>query len=427
MEKTQSEHSGGYIYKLLRQSEKYLKTDMVYLAESGLWINFNYIVGSFLSFIASIAFAYFVSKETYGTYKYILSAAGIFTALSLTGMNMAVVRATAQGFEGIFSRSLWEQFRWNIAQFATLCAIGIYYFYHGNLLFGWSFVAISLLSPISSIANTYNAYLTGKKDFKTMSLYGIFSNIFNFLAIVGAIIFSQNLLVLILVFHAARMLLNVFLCWRTFKKYKPNSLFRIEDFTYAKHMSAMNMLGEVAANIENVIVFQMLGPVSVSLYTFALAVPDRLKSLFNFVGTAALAKMSSKEDLEIGKNISHKIIILIVLGLSIALCYVLAAPALFSIFFPKYMQSILFSQIYVVSMVTIAASIPVSALYAKKLQRELYVLNIASPIIKILVFVLGTYCFGLLGAVISKVFYSFVQVLMPTKLLFDTVQKEKIV
>ncbi len=412
-----------YFYTLLRKSEKYFKTDMVYLAKSGFWINFAYIIGSIFSLVTSIAFAYFVPKETYGVYKYIISTVGIFTALSLTGMNMAVVRATAQGFEGVFKRSLIEQLKWSIPQFATLCGIGAYYFYHGNAVFGWSFIAASVLAPLSSIANTYGAYLTGKKDFKTMSIYGAFSNLFNFLAITAAIVFSQNILVLVLVFYLARTAFNIFFCWRTFTTFRPSGPSRPEDFTYAKHMSVMNILGEIAANIENVIVFQMLGPVSVSIYAFALAIPDRLKSLFGFVGTAAIAKMSGKTNLEIGKNIRHKIVLLITLGLCIAVCYVFAAPLIFSLFFPKYMQSVQFSQIYAVSMVTIAASIPVSALYAKKLQKELYIFNVGGPIIKIIIFVLGTYYWGLVGAIISKVLYSFVQISMPTRLLFGGAEK----
>jgi len=408
---------------LLRWSERYFKTDMVYLTKSGFWINLSYIAGSLFSFIASVAFAYFVSKETYGVYKYIISTAGIFTAFSLTGMNMAVVRATAQGFEGIFKKSLFEQLIWSAPQFATLCATGVYYFYHGNNIFGWSFIAISILAPISSIANTYGAYLTGKKDFQTMAFYGVLSNLFNFLTISAAVIFSQNLLILILVFYTARTILNIFFCWKTFRKYQPNALFRMEDVVYGKHMSAMNILGEIAAHIENVIVFQMLGPVSVSLYNFALVIPDRLRSLFGFVGTAALSRMAERENFEVGKNIKHKITILIIIGLIIAVCYIPIAPFIFSVFFPKYLQSVLYSQIFAISIITIAASIPIGALYAKKMQRELYILNVGSPIIKIIIFAIGTYYWGLMGAVIAKILYSFLQLAIPTQLLFGNAKK----
>lgn len=414
-----------YLYAILRGSERYFKTDMVYLTKSGFWINLSYIVGSLFSFIISVAFAYFVSKETYGIYKYIISTAGIFTAFSLTGMNMAVVRATAQGFEGVFKKSLFEQFVWSVPQFAMLCAVGVYYFYHGNNIFGWSFLVISILSPLSSIANTYSAYLTGKKDFQTMSFYGILSNFFNFLVIGATIVFSQNLLLLILVFYSARTIANLFFCLKTFRKYRPDTTFRTEDMAYGKHMSVMNILGEIASHIENVIVFQMLGPVSVSLYNFALIIPDRLRSLFGFVGTAALSRMSEKKNFEVGKNIKHKITILAVVGFILAVCYIFIAPFLFSVFFPKYMQSVFYSQIFAVSMVAIAASIPIGALYAKKLQKELYILNVGSPLIKIIIFAIGTYYWGLMGAIISKVLYSFILLSLPTQLLFRNTKNKK--
>lgn len=412
-------------YLLLRYSERYFKTDMVYLTKSGFWINLGYIVASVLSLGIAIAFAHFVSMETYGTYKYIISAAAIFTAFSLTGMNMAVVRATAQGFEGVFKKSLYEQFLWSIPQFLMLCAVGGYYFYQGNSAFGWSFIAISILAPISSIANTYGAYLTGKKDFRTQSIYGIFSNFFNFLAIGGAIIFSQNLLLMILVFYTTRTVINLFFCWKTFHNYKPNSLFRAEDITYGKHMSVMNILGEISSHIENIIVFHLLGPASVAIYSFATILPDRLKSLFAFVGTAALSRMSEKKNFEVGKNIKHKITLLVLIGFAMALCYMIIAPFIFSLLFPQYGDSVFYSQIFSISIIVIAANIPVGALYAKKLQKELYILSIASPLIKIIIFILGTYYFGLIGAIISKVVYSFIQLAIPTQLLFSNEKNKK--
>ena len=73
MEKINKKNIKEYLFSLLRLSEKYFKTDMVYLAKSGFWINLSYIAGSVFSLVSSIAFAYFVSKETYGIYKYIIS------------------------------------------------------------------------------------------------------------------------------------------------------------------------------------------------------------------------------------------------------------------------------------------------------------------------------------------------------------------
>lgn len=410
-------------YNLLRWSEKYFKTDMVYLTRSGFWINLTYVVDSLLSFVLAISFAYFLSQETYGVYKYIIAAAGVFAAFSLTGMNMAVVRASAQNFDGIFKRSLFVQLRWSIPQFLILCLVGLYYLFRGNDVLGISFLFIGLLAPLSSITNTYGAFLQGKKEFRTLALYGLASSLFNFTAISIAIIFIKNPVLLILIYYSARATANTFFCIRTFRKYRPTDLFRQQDIDYGKHLSLMNIIGTIAGQIDSVVVFHYLGPVSVAIYNFATVMPERIKGLFGFVGTAALSRMSEKKDLEVGKNISHKIGLLVLIALGITFSYVIAAPFLFSLLFPKYIGSVLYSQIFSISIISIAGSIPIGALYAKKLQKELYILNIAGPILKIVIFIAATYSFGLWGAIIAKVLYSFVQLAIPVQLLFGSVEK----
>ena len=54
-------------YDFLRWSEKYTKTDMVYTAQSGFWLNLNYIIGSFLSLGLTVLFAHLLPKETFGS------------------------------------------------------------------------------------------------------------------------------------------------------------------------------------------------------------------------------------------------------------------------------------------------------------------------------------------------------------------------
>ena len=41
MEKINKKNIKEYLFSLLRLSEKYFKTDMVYLAKSGFWINLS--------------------------------------------------------------------------------------------------------------------------------------------------------------------------------------------------------------------------------------------------------------------------------------------------------------------------------------------------------------------------------------------------
>ncbi len=164
-------------YGLLRLSERYFKTDMMYLVKGGLWLTFGQIVSSFSIFLLAIAFANLLPKEAYGTYKYALSLAGILTALTLTGMNTAVTQAVARGFEGTLKKSFWIQLRWSVLMIFAAAGGSVYYFLRGNEVLGFALIIIGILSPILNSANTYTAYLGGKKDFKNLSRYSAISSI----------------------------------------------------------------------------------------------------------------------------------------------------------------------------------------------------------------------------------------------------------
>src|SRR6185437_109382 len=91
---------------LLRWSERYTKTDMVYLASGTFWSNFSAATVVILGFLASLFFARFMTKDQYGTYQYVLAIAGLISSVTLTGMNSAVTRAVARGHEGELKHSI---------------------------------------------------------------------------------------------------------------------------------------------------------------------------------------------------------------------------------------------------------------------------------------------------------------------------------
>ncbi|MES3031019.1 MAG: oligosaccharide flippase family protein [Patescibacteria group bacterium] len=398
-----------WLYTLLRRAERYTKTDMVYLAKGGFWINLNYVFGSLISLLLSILFAYYLSKDLFGTYKYIISLAGIAVAFSLNGMNTAVTRAVAQGFEGAFKRSLLVQFRWIVPQVLVTLGLSAYYFFQENYVYGICFLAITLLSPIGTIANTYGAFLQGKKAFMDSALYGGISNLVYFLFVGGAVVFYPNLIVLITAYYGAHALTNSFFCWKTLKKYQPKEEFREEDITYGKHGSFLNTFGILAAHIDSIVVYHLLGPTSLAIYSFALLIPERLKFMFGFVSTVALPKFSEKYAAGEEPDILRKTLQLLAIAAVLIVLYIIAAPFLFSWFFPQYSDSILYSQICSISLLVIAANIPTSAIFAQGSKRGLYVYGILGPLFRVTVVVVSIYFFGLWGAVISRILSYFFQ------------------
>ena len=109
------------IYRLLRRSESYTKTDMVYLAKGSFWLTILQITGTISGFFLSVAFANFFPKHEYGIYKYILSVGGIIGAFTLTGLGPAIMQAVAKGSDGVLREGFFINLRWSAP--STLAAI----------------------------------------------------------------------------------------------------------------------------------------------------------------------------------------------------------------------------------------------------------------------------------------------------------------
>ena len=150
----------------LRWSEKYFKTDMVYLTSGNFWMLAGRLVGTGSGIILTLAFANLLPKEVFGIYKYVISAAGFLMAFSLPGLGTAIVRAVAQGSTGIIKKTLPAGLRWSLIG-STLALGGAgYYFVMGNIVLGTSFTLIALYLFFSNYGGLAKSFLQGKKDFK---------------------------------------------------------------------------------------------------------------------------------------------------------------------------------------------------------------------------------------------------------------------
>jgi O-antigen/teichoic acid export membrane protein len=399
--------------------ERHLKTDIAYFASSGFWLNLNSGFGAAVSLVLSILFANYLSKDVYGTYRYIISIAGIGSAFALTGMNVAVIRAVAQGWNGIFKKALVEQLKWCWPQFLFSFVVSAYYFIHGNSIYGFSFLFISVVAPLSGIANTYGSVLYGKKDFRRSAWYSIGSSAIYLIAMSSTVLFAgTSVVMLVVAFYGANFIANSFFCLRTYRLYSAEQsfvqsadqpkqdLYRAEDVNYAKHLSVMNIIGTLAAQLDNVLVYYFLGPISLALYSFAVIIPERIRVLFGFIAAAAFPKIAEKNLDSIKSNLSRKTWQLVFLALGISAVYIAIAPEFFKLFFPQYQSVVIYSQIFSLSLVAIATNISFTALQAHRQQRELYSVSIGVPVIKIIATVVGVYYFGIWGAIASKMLHN---------------------
>lgn len=398
------------IYNLLRWSQKYTKTDMVYLAKGGSWLTLGQIVSSVLSFLLAIAFANLLPKETYGTYKYLLSIAGILTTLTLTGMNTAVAQAVARGFEGMLKKSFWIQMKWNlILPLATVIG-SIYYFIQGNKVLGLALIIIGIFSPILNSANTYTAFLSGKKDFKNLSKYSAISTVIWAATILFTLLLTENPLWLIFAYLISTTGINLFFYVYSIKKNKPNEEIDLKSISYGKHLSLINVLGNIANFLDNILVFHYLGPAPLAIYNFASSPADQVKGLLKSTPTLAMPKIAPHSLKETDAIIRKRLPQLILVGAVLVAIYIVLIPYVFKIFFPKYLSSIFFARLYGVNIMFMPINALLGAVGNAKLihmpKKWLYQGGAIPQIILIISLLTLTPILGITGAIISKIIFS---------------------
>lgn len=410
------------VARVLHLGDHYTKTDTAYLFHTGFWTNLNSLILALFSLGLYVAYAHFLSKETYGTYQYLLSWFSIATAFTLTGMNSAVIRAVAQGYEGTFKASLPIQIRYGSIPFLGGVGIALYYLYAGNMLLAGSLVIIGILTPLLYAFNTYGSFLIGKKEFRASAFYGITTHIVYYALLVAVAFFSGSPILLLTANLGIQVLLYAFLCYHIMRRYTPNDRIDQEALSYGMHLSAMNVFGSVTGQLGNVFLFHFLGAGALALYSFASAVPERLGNIFfKFLGSATLPKFSERTVEEIRANLLHKILLACGAGAIVAVFYVLCAPLFFQIFFPAYLDAVAYSLLFGVGL-TFAAAIylPLSALTALKHTRALYLYNVVNPLIQIIVPLAGILLGGLWGYLIAHILTIIFALVFSTILVYTT-------
>lgn len=395
-------------HSFLRKSEKYFKTDMVYLAKGGFWLFSNYGVLSALALLLSVFFARLLPQETYGVYRYVLSISAIIGALSLTGMNTAVTQAVARGFSKTLITSFLVQLKWSVVPVMVSIFVAIYYILNGNATIAIAVIITGLLIPISNSANTYMAFLNGRKDFRGLFFTGSWKGVFYTLAMILVLLITKNVIYIVLVYALSTTICNLFLYWRTARAISQDAPNDISAIKYGKHLSYMNVIGIIANQIDSILIFHYLGGAQLAIYSFATLIPEKIQGLFKFFSVVALPKFAEKEGLQMHlsqqKSVIHKTKLVALGAVGMTIVYILIAPSLYHLLFPAYTNSVIYSQVYSLSfLATAATTIIFTSLLATRAQKLLYQYNSISPIIQIIILGIMIYFYGLWGAIVARI------------------------
>lgn len=391
------------IYPLLRATEKYTKTDMIYLASGGFWLSLKIFILGILSLGSSIAFANLLPKETFGQYKYIFSIFGLLALATLPGMGISVVKSVARGYEGTPLFALKTKIKWGVAgSFASVC-IALYYFLQGNTTLAGAFVLAALFLPFVDTLNIFNTILTGKQLFRISVFYETMVQMISISTIVTILFFTDNLLAILAGYFLSYTATRFVILRIVVKKHTLNKEVDASAITHGKHLSVMDVLGTATEALENALVWQFMGAAPLAAYALAKTIPLQISAAFKKIATLALPRFARRDIESIKQSLLYRIALLLILLVIVVVAYIIIAPHIFQLIFPKYTDAIIYTQLYILTLLLFPKKIIGTALNAHGQTKALYINSIATPSLKLALLLLMVPSFGIMGAIFAEI------------------------
>ncbi len=393
------------LLRLKTTAERLTRTDLSYLLHGGVWLAIGQVALSAMAFGTSIAFAHFVSKEDYGTYRFLLSIFWSLTAFGLSGIPTALSRAVARKENGAYWQALRLSLIGSIPVALVAIGLALYYYLNTNPVLALGCLVIAVIGPFMQAAYLYGAFLEGKGAFKQNALQGIVLNLIPTLGLLVLMIYLQDPIAFLVMYLAGSVLVGSCISVYTLSRFRIDAHSkRSDEFkSLGIHMSVMNVLSTLSQQADKLLVFHELGPIELAIYSFAVSMPDQLRALIGNIEVLAFPKFAQRSIEEVMPTLGRRLFGFTALVTVGVVGYIVIAPYVFQYLFPTYMESAFFSQLYALSLIPIASIVPTSLLQAHAAKRELYIFNTTTPIVQIGLLWIGISMFGLMGAILARI------------------------
>jgi O-antigen/teichoic acid export membrane protein len=245
--------------------------------------------------------------------------------------------------------------------------------------------------------------LIGREDYRHFTPVVVVQKILIVLATITAIFVTQNIFVILGTYLASTSLANVLLYFYTLRRWPLNDQTDTETIPYGKKLSLMSAVGTAANQLDKIVLWYLTGPLAVAAYTIATALPKEVSGALGHVGVLALPKMAGRDKASLQSSLLRKVFIFFLGSIPITLAYVLAAPILFTIFLPQYIEYVFLSQVASMMILFAPVTLLVQYFQATMHTRALFAMQFVVPVVLIGLFFVLIPPLGALGAVLATI------------------------
>ena len=382
--------------------QKHLQTDMDYLLKGGFWLFLGQVFAIVFSLLPAIAFANLIPEETYGQYRYLVAMSSYLILFSMQSIGRGITIATARGQEGSLMPGFFARMRWGALGSVAAVAVSFYYFFQNNPGLGICFLLIGLFVPLLGPSDLYRAYIKGKQMFSFLTKTNAIIQFLFAASLIVALFYTDNIIFIFLTYLFFQTGLNMFFFFKTIKKFPPNNKQDKKAISYGKQLSFIEALDIISGNFDLIVLWHLLGAEVVAVYSFALAIPQKIMGVMGGpVYPLVFPKLSRRTPEELKSNIPKKAFFFFLILLPIVLAYIITAPFIFKIFFPKYLESVFYSQIFSLTILLLPEYLFSYSFMAQMKTKLVYINKLFYPIFRILLLIVFTFFYGIMGAILA--------------------------
>jgi O-antigen/teichoic acid export membrane protein len=372
---------------------------MIYLSKGGFWLLLGRVFNMAAGLILTVAFANLLTKDAYGTYQFIMTAAAIIGVLTLSNMGTAITRAVAQGREGALRYGFRTQLKWSVGMIAIGGVLSIYYFLNENNTLALSFLIVGSLSPFLVGFRLFNSHLIGKQFFKESTVLGLWRKPIPLVALLLGVFFTNNPVILVGIYFLSSTLSAGLLYLLIIHKYQLPLERDANLINFTKHLSVIGLINIVGNNLDKILLFHFLGAVPLAIYTLGQLPIKHIEKTFSLIYQMTLPKMSKVSFSELQQTLPRKARIAFFATACAVGVYILAAPYLFNLLFPNYPESVIFTQVLALLVLSMPRGFYVQALTAHAMKKEIYMSRLCVSVLNIIFLLILLPLYGIWGAV----------------------------
>lgn len=379
---------------------KYLRIDLTFITKSAFWISLGRMSWGISAFLITLVLSRFMSQEAFGMYKYILSIAAAASAFSFGGLGIAISQAAAKNKDATYSWGFKQGLLWSVPAFLIGVGIGIYYIFAGNLDLGLALFLTTTANLFLQNTLIWSNFLVGKRLYKEDAANStVYATGIAVITITATLLYP-NPFFISFAYTCGAAIISLYLYTKTARHVKNQELAH-DELTFGKHMSLLQIIGAISMQADKLIVFHFLGVTPLAIYSVATALPQQLRFGSKLISSLTLPRYSTQSIQDIKKSVHKQAFYVLIFSIVAVVAYVILSPFFFEIFFPRYLDGILLSQVFSLLFLVFPITLYQQALSSHRKIHYLAIVQTVAPITKIASLFIFVPFYGLWGVLIS--------------------------